>query len=78
MPNSNTEREPIEFYLELKYPVTLICDSDGGYVAQIKDLPGCITQGETKNETLLNIEEARTLWIETAYEHGDEIPLPKS
>lgn len=45
-------------------------------MALIKDLPGCITQGETPDELMATIEEARQLWIETVYEHGDEIPLP--
>jgi predicted RNase H-like HicB family nuclease len=75
---NKTERESLEFYLNLKYPVTLYPDPDGGYVAEIKDLPGCMTQGETTDETLFNIEEARNLWIETAYEYGDEIPLPST
>lgn len=73
-----TERESLEFYLGLKYPVTFYPDPDGGYVAEIKDLPGCMTQGETADEVMSNIEEARSLWIETAYEHGDEIPLPST
>ena len=51
-------------------------DIDGGYVAEIKDLPGCLTQGNTLEETMNNINEARELWIETAYESGDNIPLP--
>jgi antitoxin HicB len=75
---NKTERESLEFYLNLKYPVTLYPDPDGGYVAEIKDLSGCMTQGETTDETLFNIEEARSLWIETAYEYGDEIPLPST
>jgi predicted RNase H-like HicB family nuclease len=75
---NKTERESLEFYLNLKYPVTIYPDPDGGYVAEIKDLPRCMTQGETSDETLFNIEEARSLWIETAYEYGDEIPLPST
>ncbi len=47
-------------------------------MAQIKDLPGCLTQGETLDETMDNINEARELWIETAYESGDKIPLPST
>lgn len=73
-----TKRESLEFYLGFKYPVTLYPDPDGGYIAEIKDLPGCMTQGETADEAVFNIEEARSLWIETAYEHGDEIPLPST
>ena len=44
--------------------------------AEIKDLPGCLTQGNTLKETINNINEARELWIETAYNAGDNIPLP--
>lgn len=75
-----TERESLEFYLSLKYPVTLYPDPDPevGYVVEIKDLPGCMTQGETVEEAISNIEEARELWIETAYEYGDSIPLPST
>jgi predicted RNase H-like HicB family nuclease len=69
-------REPLEHYFNLRYPITIYPEADGGYVAMIKDLPGCIAQGETPDEIMANIEEARQLWIETVYEHGDEIPLP--
>ncbi|MDF5728533.1 MAG: type II toxin-antitoxin system HicB family antitoxin [Rhizonema sp. PD38] len=81
--NQNQKNKPIEklsleHYLNLQYPVTLYPDSEGGYVAQIKDLPGCLTQGETLEETIANLKEARELWIETAYEAGDDIPLPST
>ena len=62
--------------MSLQYPVTVYPDADGGYVAEIKDLPGCVTQGETLEETMANINEARELWLETVYENGDKIPLP--
>ncbi len=71
-------REPLEYYLALAYSVTLDPDPEGGYVAHIKDLPGCFTQGETLEETMANIQEARELWIETAYEMSDPIPLPNN
>ena len=72
------ERKPLEFYLELKYPVTITPDITGGYVAEIEDLPGCFTQGETLEETCENMEEARRLWLESACEDGLDIPLPRS
>ncbi|MBD2571295.1 type II toxin-antitoxin system HicB family antitoxin [Anabaena lutea] len=68
----------LEYYLNLQYPVTFYPDAEVGYVAEIKDLPGCFTQGETLEETMTNINEARELWIETAYEAGDNIPLPST
>ena len=71
-------RESLEHYLSLAYSVTLDPDPEGGYVAHIKNLPGCFTQGETLAETMANIQEARELWIETAYEMGDPIPLPNN
>jgi antitoxin HicB len=73
-----TSKKSLDYYLSLAYSVTLDPDPEGGYVAQIKDLPGCFTQGETLEETMVNIQEARELWIATAYEMGDPIPLPNS
>ncbi len=72
------EKQSLEYYLSLQYPVTVYPDADGGYVAEIKDLPGCLTQGETLEETMTNINEARELWLETVYENGDKIPLPST
>lgn len=74
--NKQIEKPSLEYYLNLQYPVTLYPDPEGGYVAQIKDLPGCLTQGETLEETMANIQEARELWISTAYAHSDDIPNP--
>ena len=65
----------LQYYLNIKYPITIYPDEDGGYVAEIKDLPGCLSQGETPDEIMFNINEARELWIETAYDQGKEIPL---
>jgi predicted RNase H-like HicB family nuclease len=68
----------LEYYLNKHYPVTLYSADEGGYVAEIKDLPGCITQGETAVEALEMIEDAQQLWLETAYRRGDTIPLPST
>jgi len=37
---------------------------EGGYTVYIPSLPGCISQGETKEEALKNIKEAIELWLE--------------
>ena len=37
---------------------------EGGYTIYIPSLPGCISQGETKEEALKNIKEAIELWLE--------------
>jgi len=69
-------RKPLEYYLNLKYPVTTIPDETGGYVPEIKDLPGCFTQGETFEETYANMEEAKRLWLVVTYKDGNDISLP--
>jgi predicted RNase H-like HicB family nuclease len=75
---TNTKRKPLDFYLKLKYPVTLIPAEEGGYAVEIEDLPGCYSQGETVEEAIEMIKEARQLWMESMYEDGQEIPLPSS
>jgi antitoxin HicB len=70
------KRKPLEYYLGLKYPVTFYPDVTGGYAVAIDDLPGCYSQGETLEEATEMIEEARQLWLESAYEDGLDIPEP--
>jgi antitoxin HicB len=72
-----TERKPLEYYISLNYPITLHPSPEGGYAVEIEDLPGCISQGETVEEATKMIEEARCLWLESAYEDGLDIPVPR-
>lgn len=68
----------LEYNLSLPYTIEAIPDEeDGGYVAQIRELPGCITQADTWEELKDMIEEAKRLWLESAIEHGDPIPEPQ-
>lgn len=77
--NQVAERQSLEYYLNLKYPISIIPEEEGGFTALIPDLPGCMTQGETMEEVVANIDEARQLWIETVYSSGKKvIPLPKN
>jgi antitoxin HicB len=73
----DTERRELEYYLNLRYPVTVHPDPESGFVAEIEELPGCMTQAETLDEIFKVIEDARQLWIETAYNEGQDIPLPR-
>jgi antitoxin HicB len=72
------QKQKLDYYLSLNYPVTLYRDQEGGYVAEIEDLPGCITEGENLDETMEAIENARHAWLETAIEDGNEIPCPRN
>lgn len=69
-------RKSLEEYLAMQYSFRAIADPDGGYVIIFPDLPGCMTQVESVDEIVPMAEDARRGWIETAYEHGMDIPLP--
>ncbi len=69
-------RPPLEEILTRAYPYEVTADPDGGYVITFPDLPGCMTQVESSSDVGPMADEIRTLWIETAYEMGQEIPLP--
>jgi predicted RNase H-like HicB family nuclease len=52
-------------------------DEDGLWIADVPDLRGCMTHGETRAKALANAAEAVELWLETAREVGLEIPEPR-
>lgn len=58
----------------MKYTVMLQRESDGGYVVSVPALPGCVSQGDTREEALRNIEEAIELYIEDVKAAGEPIP----
>jgi predicted RNase H-like HicB family nuclease len=47
---------------------------DGYWVAEVPSLPGCISQGRSKEEAVANATDAAELWIEVAEELGQPIP----
>lgn len=59
----------------MKYTVVLQRESDGGYVATVPALPGCVSQGDTRAEVLKNIEEAIELYLEEVRDAGEAIPV---
>jgi predicted RNase H-like HicB family nuclease len=58
----------------MRYTVILEQEADGGYVAHVPALPGCVTQGDTRAEVLTNIREAIELYVEDCRDAGDPIP----
>ncbi len=66
----------LQDYLNLNYPITLYPETEGGYTVVIQDLPGCISEGDTLEESMQNILDAKKAWLEVALEYGDEIPFP--
>jgi len=48
----------------MKLKVILEQSEEGGYTAIVPSLPGCFSEGDTKEETLKNIREAIELYLE--------------
>ncbi|MDX2239207.1 MAG: type II toxin-antitoxin system HicB family antitoxin [Leptolyngbyaceae cyanobacterium bins.302] len=54
--------------------VLLHQDEDGWFIVEVPSLPGCVSQGKTRDEALQNIKEAIALHIEVLIERGQSIP----
>ena len=52
----------------MKFKVVIERGEDGYYVVTVPSLPGCISQGKTKEEALKNIKEAIELYLEVLQE----------
>ncbi|MDQ1559234.1 MAG: hypothetical protein QOD32_2294 [Pyrinomonadaceae bacterium] len=59
----------------MKYRVLIEEDEDGVFVAEVPSLPGCISQGATREEALTNIKEAIALYVESLEAHGEAVLL---
>lgn len=58
----------------LNYKVMLHKELEGGYTVTVPSLPGCITYGETIEESLTMVREAIEGYIESLKGHGEDIP----
>ncbi len=61
------------------YPVViapLSLEDGGGYLATVPDLPGCMSDGETRELAARNVGDAIDAWIEEAQALGRAIPEP--
>ena len=58
----------------MKFRVYLEQDEDGVFVAEVPTLPGCISQGRSRQEAVASIREAIELYLESLDAHDDAIP----
>jgi len=58
----------------MNYPIVIYPCDEGGYVAEVPALKGCLAQGETLPETLKELEIVKKMWLETAQKHGQTLP----
>ncbi|MEX0612850.1 MAG: type II toxin-antitoxin system HicB family antitoxin [Pirellulales bacterium] len=62
----------------MRYRVLIEPDEDGVFVAEVPALPGCISQGRTRDEAVANIKEAIASYLESLRKHGEPVPPPTS
>jgi predicted RNase H-like HicB family nuclease len=60
----------------MRYRVLIQQDGDGIYVAEVPSLPGCISQGRSREEAVANVREAMAAYLQSLEDHGDPIPPP--
>ena len=61
----------------MKFAVYLEKAEEGGYTVSVPALPGCFSEGDTKEEALGNIKDAIEGYIKVLKEHGREDEIPK-
>jgi antitoxin HicB len=64
---------------KLEYPIVvepLPIEEGGGFLATAPDLPGCMSDGDTPEEAVSNIQDAIVTWIEAARDLGHAVPKP--
>ena len=76
MEDNATLQKDLKYYAALPYEILITPSPEGGFVATIPDLPGCITQGDTRLEVLEMIEDAKRCWLEAALDLGQSIDEP--
>lgn len=48
---------------------------DGGWICEVPSLPGCVSEGETKEAALRNVRDAMDAWLDAARQVGIEVPV---
>jgi predicted RNase H-like HicB family nuclease len=60
----------------MKYRIIIEQDEDGIYVAECPSLPGCISQGTTRDEAIVNIQDAIKGYLQSLNKHNEPVPPP--
>ena len=61
--------------MAMRYTVILEREDDGGYVASVPALPGCVSQGDSRDEALANIQEAIKLYLDDCIDAQEPVPV---
>lgn len=60
----------------MKYRILIEQDEDGVYIAECPALPGCVSQGNSRDEVIKNIQDAIGGYLESLKKHNEPIPPP--
>ncbi len=60
--------------MTLRFRVLIEQDEDGVFVAECPTLPGCVSQGRTREEALENIRDAIQGYFASLEKHGEAVP----
>lgn len=66
----------LEYYMSLPYTIEMIYDPEDAWFVRVKELPGCMSQGDDPNDAIEMIHDAMRGWLEVSLEDGDVIPEP--
>ena len=82
-PQASVVHRPRERFAmsQLLYPIIvqpLPVEDGGGFAALVPDLPGCMSDGESPEEAVANVQDAIAVWIEAAIELGRTVPKPST
>jgi len=58
----------------MRQVILRIDHEDGGWIAEVPSLPGCLSQGDTKAEALANVKDAITAWVSAAHDSARKVP----
>ena len=72
-----TRKPNLAHYLRLPYTFELRPNDDGTWFAQVRELPGGMTEGDTEQEAVEMLKDAMRAWIEVALQRGIRIPEPR-
>lgn len=62
----------------IKYELIIYwSEEDRAFIVEVPELPGCMADGESYEQAVVNVQMSIEQWIETARELGRSIPQPK-
>lgn len=70
------KKRELDGYLAKPYTRMLVPDADGGFAAEILEWPGCLGEGETADEAMIDLEQSMETWLEVMLKDGRPIPEP--